>query len=281
MTISSQIKIGGDIKVNRMGFGAMRITGKGVWGWPSDRPRTQKLLRRVAELGCNFIDTSDAYGPETSEYILQEYLSPYKGLLVATKGGLERSGPRSWTTNGRPEHLRIACHNSLRRLGLERIDLYQLHAIDDKVPMEDSLGALGELQKEGKIRHIGVSNFKLDELKRAQELVKIVSVQNRYNLADREHDDVLDHCEAAGIAFIPWYPLATGDLTRDEALATIAAKHKVKPGQIALSWLLHRSKVMVPIPGTTSVAHFEQNFAAQKISLDEEDMKVIDGLGGA
>jgi aryl-alcohol dehydrogenase-like predicted oxidoreductase len=281
MTNPKHIKIGGDIEVNRLGFGAMRITGKGVWGWPSDRPRTEKLLRRVAELGCNFIDTSDAYGPETSEYILQEYLHPYEGLLVATKGGLERGGPRSWTTNGRPAHLRIACHNSLRRLGLERIDLYQLHAIDDEVPMEDSIGVLGELQKEGKIRHIGVSNFKLDELKRAQELVTIVSVQNRYNLADREHEDVLDHCEAEGIAFIPWYPLATGDLTRDEALSSIAAKHKVKSGQVALAWLLHRSKVMVPIPGTTSVAHLEQNFAAQEIKLDEEDMKVIEGLGGA
>jgi aryl-alcohol dehydrogenase-like predicted oxidoreductase len=281
MTNPSHLKIGGEIEVNRMGFGAMRITGKGVWGWPSDRPRTQKLLQRVAELGCNFIDTSDAYGPETSEYILEEYLHPYKGLLIATKGGLERSGPRSWTTNGRPNHLKIACHNSLRRLGLEQIDLYQLHAIDDDVPMEDSIGALGELQKEGKIRHIGVSNFKLDELKRAQELVKVVSVQNRYNLADREHDDVVDYCEAEGIAFIPWYPLATGDLTRDEALATIAAKHKVKSGQVALAWLLHRSKIMVPIPGTTSVAHLEQNFASQKINLDDEDMRAIDGLGGA
>jgi pyridoxine 4-dehydrogenase len=281
MSNPTQIKIGGDIEVNRMGFGAMRITGKGVWGWPADRPRTEKLLRRVAELGCNFIDTSDAYGPETSEYILREYLHPYEGLLIATKGGLERGGPRSWTTNGRPEHLKIACNNSLRRLDLERIDLYQLHAIDDDVPLEDSMGALLDLQKEGKIRHIGVSNFSLPELERARAIATVVSVQNRYNLGDRAHEEVLRYCEEHAIAFIPWYPLATGDLTRDEALAKIAAKHKVKAGQVALAWLLHTSPVMLPIPGTTSVAHLEQNFASQSVVLDEQDMQALAALAGA
>jgi pyridoxine 4-dehydrogenase len=278
MQSAQNLTIGGDIEVNRLGFGAMRITGKGAWGWPKDRPRTQKLLRRVAELGCNFIDTSDAYGPETSEYILEEYLHPYEGLLIATKGGLQRSGPRSWTTNGRPEHLKIACHNSLRRLRLDCIDLYQLHAIDDDVPLEDSLGTLAELQKEGKIRHIGVSNFKVEELQRARKIVGVVSVQNRFNLLDRGHDDVLNYCEQEGIAFIPWYPLATGDLTRSDALTSIAKKHKAKVGQVALAWLLHRSPVMVPIPGTTSVAHLEQNFAAQKLVLDAEDMQVLGEL---
>ncbi len=275
MSKVTHIKIGGDIEVNRVGFGAMRITGKGAWGWPSDRPRTQKLLRRVAELGCSFIDTSDAYGPETSEYILQEYLHPYEGLLVATKGGLERSGPRSWTTNGRPSHLKIACNNSLRRLGLERIDLYQLHAIDDDVPLEDSMGALLELQQQGKIRHIGVSNFSLPELRRAQKIATVVSVQNRFNLSDQAHEDVLRYCQEEGIAFIPWYPLASGDLARDEALQGIAKKHKAKPGQIALAWLLQHSPVMLPIPGTTSVAHLEQNFASQDLVLDEDDLQTL------
>jgi aryl-alcohol dehydrogenase-like predicted oxidoreductase len=273
--ISKKLTIGGDIEVNRLGFGAMRITGKGSWGWPKDRPRTKKLLDRVVELGINFIDTSDAYGPEISEYLLQEYLHPYAGLLIATKGGLERGGPRSWTTNGRPKHLKIACANSLRRLQLDHIDLYQLHAIDDEVPLEDSLGALSELQKEGKIRHIGVSNFQVDELERARKIVEVVSVQNRFNLTDRAHSDVVDYCEKAGIAFIPWYPLATGDLTRNEALGAIAKKHGARLGQIALSWLLHRSPVMVPIPGTTSVAHLEQNFAAEKIVLDDEDLATL------
>lgn len=279
MDSAKTLTIAGDIEVNRLGFGAMRITGKGAWGWPKDRPRTQKLLRRVVELGIQFIDTSDAYGPETSEYILEEYLHPYQDLLIATKGGLERSGPRSWTTNGRPGHLKIACHNSLRRLRLDCIDLYQLHAIDDDVPLEDSIGALYELQKAGKIRHIGVSNFKVDELSRARQIVEVVSVQNRFNLVDRGHDDVLNYCEREGIAFIPWYPLATGDLTRNNALAMIAKKHRAKPGQVALAWLLHRSPVMVPIPGTTSVAHLEQNFAAQKIALDTDDMKALAQLG--
>lgn len=277
--ISKKFTIGGEIEVNRLGFGAMRITGKGSWGWPKDRPRTKKLLDRVVELGINLVDTSDAYGPEISEYLLQEYLHPYAGLLIATKGGLERGGPRSWTTNGRPEHLKIACANSLRRLQLDHIDLYQLHAIDDDVPLEDSMGALSELQKEGKIRHIGVSNFQVEELERARKVAEVVSVQNRFNLTDRAHSDVVDYCEKAGIAFIPWYPLATGDLTRNEALAAIAKKHGARLGQIALSWLLHRSPVMLPIPGTTSVAHLEQNFAAERIVLDADDMAALAEMG--
>ena len=202
MQVPTTYRIGGDIEVNRLGFGAMRISGKGVCGWPKDRPRVQKVLRRAAEIGVNFIDTANAYGPETSEYLLQEHLHPYQGLLIATKGGLERGGPRNWTTNGRPAHLKIACINSLRRLEVDCIDLYQLHAIDDEVPLEDSIGALRELQDEGKIRHIGVSNFKVEEIERARKIVKVVSVQNRYNLLDREHDGVVQYCQEQDLSLI-------------------------------------------------------------------------------
>lgn len=277
MTLQAKVQIG-DMQVHRLGFGAMRITGKGSWGWPRDRRRTEKLLGRVAELGIGFIDTSDAYGPEISEYLLAEYLHPYTDLLIATKGGLERSGPRSWLANGRPSHLKIACHNSLRRLQVDCIDLYQLHAIDDDVPLEESLGALRDLQGAGKVRHIGVSNFDLGELERARTVVDVVSVQNRFNLLDRGHSDVLEYCHEQGIAFIPWYPLATGDLTRHELLMSIGKKHRAKPGQVALAWLLERSPIMLPIPGTASVAHLEQNFAATKIQLDQEDIQALNQL---
>jgi pyridoxine 4-dehydrogenase len=273
-----RFSLGGDLDICRMGFGAMRICGKGAWGWPKDRGRVHKVLQAAREGGIDFIDTSDAYGPETSEYLLEASLRPYGSLVIATKGGLVRGGPRDWTPDGRPAHLRRALENSLRRLGTESIALYQLHAIDDAVPLEDSLGALVDLQNEGKIRHIGVSNFSVDELARAQNVANIVSVQNRFNLLDRTHEPVLNACEASGIAFIPWYPLATGDLTRTPALEQIAKKHRAKPGQIALSWLLHRSPVMLPIPGTHSVAHLEQNIASQKISLDKDDMTALGGM---
>lgn len=276
--MQTHYKLGGELEVRRLGFGAMRICGKGVWGWPKDRPRAGKVLARAAELGVSFIDTADAYGPETSEYLLAEHLHPYSDMVIATKGGLERSGPRSWTTNGRPGHLKIACANSLRRLQVERIDLYQLHAIDDDVPLEDSVNALKEMQESGMIRHIGVSNFKVEELERARKITKVVSVQNRFNLADRAHDDVLDYCQANDMAFIPWNPLATGDLSRDARLDTIAKKHKANAAQIALAWLLHRSANVLPIPGTSSVAHLEQNIAAEKIALDADDMRVLGAL---
>lgn len=278
MSASTHFLLGGDLKVGRLGLGAMRITGKGVWGWPPDRRRVHKLLRRAAELGVSFIDTADAYGPEISEYLLQEVLHPYEGMVIATKGGIERGGPRSWIPNGRPAHLRIACVNSLRRLGVERIDLYQLHAIDDDVPLEESLGALVEMQKEGKIRHIGVSNVQVDEVERARKIAHIVSVQNRFSLADRGHEEVLDYCQEQQIAFIPWYPLATGQLTREERLQELADKHRATRAQVALAWLLHRSPVVLPIPGTGSVGHLEQNMRAESISLDEEDMRALEEL---
>jgi len=269
--MTETFRIGGDLEVPRMGFGAMRITGQGVWGWPGDRNAMHTLLHRVVELGVQLIDTADSYGPETSEYLLAGALHPYDGLVIATKGGYERTGPGHWTTNGRPDHLRMACANSLRRLEVDCIDLYQLHVIDDDVPLEESLGALRELQDEGKIRYIGVSNFSVEELERARKVVEVVSVQNRYNLGDREHEAVVDHCTKLGIGFIPWYPLATGDLNSDERLAAIAAGYGANAGQVALAWLLQRSPVMLPIPGTSSLAHLEDNVAARNLVLSDED----------
>jgi len=276
--MNKTFKIGGDLDVSRLGFGAMRITGAGIWGWPPDRAAAKAVLARAVELGINLIDTADAYGPEISEYLLAEALQPYDGLVVATKGGLERSGPGSWSTNGRPEHLRIACHNSLRRLEVERIDLYQLHAIDDDVPLEESVGALVELQAEGKIRHIGVSNFGVAELERARKLATVVSVQNRYNLADRTHDPVVNYCTEHGIGFIPWFPLAAGELVEREEFQALAQKYDASSGQLALAWLLRRSPVMLPIPGTSSVAHLEQNTASRNIALSDEDFDALSQL---
>jgi aryl-alcohol dehydrogenase-like predicted oxidoreductase len=275
---SKTFKLGGDFEVGRLGFGAMRITGQGIWGWPPDRDQAKQLLRRVVDLGIQLIDTADAYGPEISEYLLAEALHPYDGLVIATKGGLERSGPGSWSTNGRPEHLRIACHNSLRRLQVDTIDLYQLHAIDDDVPLEDSVGALVELQQAGKIRHIGVSNFTVAELERAREIATVVSVQNRYNLADRTHEAVADYCAEHGIGFIPWYPLAAGKLVEQSAFKEIAARYEASAGQLALAWLLHRDDVMLPIPGTSSVAHLDENTAARDIALSDEDFEALSNL---
>ena len=276
--LNLRFSLGGDLDIGRLGFGAMRICGKSAWGWPTDRGRACKVLEAAREGGVDFIDTADSYGPETSEYLIEEILHPYTGMTIATKGGIVRGGPRDWTADGRPEHLARACENSLRRLRVERIDLYQLHCLDDQVPLEASLSALVALQKQGKIRHIGLSNVNTDELAQAQSIATIVSVQNRYNLLDRSHEAVLDACEAGGIAFIPYVPLANGDLTRSPVLADVAQKHRAKPGQIALTWLLHRSPVILPIPGTHSVAHLQQNIAAQKIRLDDEDLAALGAM---
>jgi pyridoxine 4-dehydrogenase len=276
------LTIGGNLLVNRMGFGAMRITGPGIWGDPKDPTEARAVLRRAVELGVNFIDTADAYGPEISERLIAEVLHPYpKDLIIATKGGLTRPGPNDWVADCTPKHLREACEQSLKRLKLERIDLYQLHTIDAKVPLEDSLGELSRLQKEGKIRHIGVSNFKLDELKRAQRIVPVVSVQNRYNVVDRSSQDVLDYCGREHIAFIPWAPLARGtpearsDKSEGEAFKKIAADHGVSDLQLAIAWLLAKSPAMLPIPGTSSVPHLEENVAAAKVALTPGDLAAI------
>lgn len=269
--------IGGDLEVHRLGFGAMRITGKGIWGPPADPEEAKRLLRRVVELGIDLIDTADSYGPEVSENLIAEALHPYPdGLVIATKGGLRRTGPGQWPRDARPERLRECCEGSLRRLRVDRIDLYQLHAPDPAVPYEDSVGALKELQDEGKIKHVGVSNVSADELRQAQGIVEVVTVQNRYNLEDRESEDVLDVCEEAGIGFIPWFPLATGRLAEPGGpLDRIAREHDATPAQIALSWLLARSPVMLPIPGTSQVQHFEENVAATRIQLSEDEVVEI------
>ncbi|MCA1717533.1 MAG: aldo/keto reductase [Actinobacteria bacterium] len=269
--------LGGDLSVNRLGFGAMRITGEGVWGEPKDPEEARRVLERAVELDVNFIDTADSYGPDVSERLIGETLYPYPdGLVIATKAGLLRDGPGQWRPDGRPEHLREACEGSLRRLRLDRIDLYQLHRIDPRVPAEESLGTLAELREEGKIRHVGLSEVGVEEIQQAREIVPIASVQNRYNLTDRGSEDVLDFCEREGIGFIPWFPLAVGDLARSGGLLDeIAARHDAPPGQIALAWLLWRSPVMLPIPGTSSVAHLEENVAAASLELDEEELAAI------
>jgi aryl-alcohol dehydrogenase-like predicted oxidoreductase len=271
------LRIGGGPAVGRLGFGAMRITGQGVWGAPRDEGEAITLLRRVVEKGVSFIDTADSYGPEVSETLIAKALYPYSsGLVIASKGGLTRPGPGYWDVDCRPEHLRRACDGSLQRLRVERIELYQLHAVDHRVPIEDSLGALVDLQREGKIRYIGVSNVSAAELARAQRVAQIVSVQNSYNIRDRSADALVDICAAAGIAFIPFYPLAKGRLARpDSPLAKIAERHDATPGQIALAWLLHRSPVMLPIPGTSSLAHFEENFAALSLRLSAEEFRSL------
>ena len=272
--------IGGDLEVHRLGFGAMRITGKGIWGPPEDPDEARRVLRRVVELGMDLIDTADSYGPEVSENLIAEALHPYpEELGIATKGGLRRTGPGEWPRDARPGWLREACEGSLRRLKLDRIDLYQLHSPDSKVPYEDSVGALKELQDEGKIRHIGVSNVSVDQLEQARGIVDVVSVQNRYNLTDRDSEDVLEASEVAGIAFIPWFPLATGRLAEPGgALDKIAHAHDATPAQIALAWLLARSPVMLPIPGTSSVEHLEENLAATEIELSPSE---VDEIGSA
>lgn len=261
--------------IRRMGFGAMRITGPGVWGDPPDLEAARALLRRVVELGVQLIDTADAYGPDTSERLIGEALAPYPAnLIVATKGGLVRPADRSWQRDARPEHLREACEASLRRLKVECIDLYQLHAPDEKVRFADSVGELARLREAGKIRMVGLSNVGVAQLAEARAIVPIASVQNRYNYADRKHDAVVDACEQAGIAFLPWYPLATGELAREGAeLAALARELGAMPAQLALAWLLHRSPVICPIPGTSRVVHLELNLAAERIELSPEQMR--------
>lgn len=267
------VTFGGDLQVNRLGFGAMRLTGAGIWGEPKDPQAARRVLRRAVELGVNFIDTADSYGPQVSEHIIAESLHPYPpGLLIATKGGLVRPGPDQWNRDCSPAHLRQACEDSLQRLRVERIDLYQLHAIDPKIPLEDSLGELVKLQQEGKIRHIGVSNFSVAELQRAAKIATVVSVQNRYNISDRGSDDVIDYCQQRQMPFIPWYPLAAGEHAGSGSsgaaeLERIASRHKVTTAQAALAWLLARSPVVLPIPGTSSVTHLEENISAASVKL--------------
>ncbi|MGB8476376.1 MAG: aldo/keto reductase [Candidatus Acidiferrum sp.] len=277
---SGEFRIGGDLPVWRLGFGAMRITGKGVWGEPQDRDEAIRVLRRAVELGINFIDTADSYGPEVSERLIAEALHPYPaGLVIATKAGFDRSGPDQWTMNGRPEHLREACEGSLKRLKLERIDLYQLHRIDPKVPAEDQLGTLKDLQAQGKIRHVGLSEVSVEQIERARKIVPVVSVQNRYSLTDRATEDVLEYCERESIGFIPWFPLAAGKLSAPGGqLARTAESMKITTSQLALAWLLWRSPVMLPIPGTSRVNHLEENVATAALTLDDERMRELGKL---
>jgi pyridoxine 4-dehydrogenase len=277
---SGQFKIGGDLSVNRLGFGAMRITGKGVWGEPKDRDEAIRVLRRAVDLGINFIDTADSYGPAVSEQIIAEALHPYPaGLVIATKAGLDRPGPDRWVTNGRPEHLRTACEGSLRRLRLERIDVFQLHRIDEKVPAEEQLGTLKDLQKQGKIKHIGLSEVSVAQIEHARTIVPIVSVQNRYSVVDRSADDVVDYCKRENLGFIPWFPLAAGDVsTAGSALERTAKQLKITPAQLALRWLLWRSPVILPIPGTSRVEHLEENVATAALEVDDATMQSIGKL---
>lgn len=274
---SGTFLLGGDLPVHRLGFGAMRITGPGVWGEPQDPDEAVRVLRRLVELGVTFIDTADSYGPSVSERLIKQALHPYPvDLVIATKGGFTRPGPGLWQPNGRPEYLRQQAELSLRNLGVERIDLYQLHRIDPTVPVEESLGELTRLQQEGKVRHIGLSQVSVAELEQAREAAEIVSVQNLYNLADRTSEDVLDYCEAENLAFIPWFPIATGTLAEPSGpLATISKSHGATPSQLALAWLLRRSPVILPIPGTSSVAHIEENVAAASVRLSNEEFEAL------
>ncbi|MBC7808465.1 MAG: aldo/keto reductase [Akkermansiaceae bacterium] len=278
---SGTFTIGGDMTVRRMGFGAMRITGKGIWGEPTNPEEAGRVLRRAVEMGVNFIDTADSYGPEVSERLIGETLTPYEsGVVIATKGGLTRQGPDQWLPVGRPEYLRQCVEMSLRRLRVERIDLYQLHRIDAKVALEEQLGALKDMQTEGKIRHFGLSEVSVDEIKKASAILPVVSVQNLYNLANRKAEDVLDYCEQNGIGFIPWFPVDAGKLARPGGPLDEASKHhnNASVAQLALAWLLKRSPVMLPIPGTSSVAHLEENTRASEIELTEEEFDSLTRL---
>lgn len=270
---SGSFRLGGDLVIYRMGFGAMRITGKGIWGEPPDTEVAKKVLKRAVELEINFIDTADSYGPEVSENLIAEALRPYpKELVIATKGGLTRQGPDKWAPVGRPEYLRQCVEMSLRRLKLDRIDLYQLHRIDPKVPVEESLGALKDLQDEGKIRHVGLSEVTTAEIEQAAKVLPIVSVQNRYNFTDRASGDVVDYCAKHGLGFIPWFPVAAGELAKPGGmLDTFAKQHKATVAQLSLAWLLHRSPTMLPIPGTSSVEHLDENINAAAVKLTDEE----------
>jgi len=274
---AGELTLGGDLTVRRMGFGSMRLTGDGVWGDPPDREEAKDVLRRAVELGVNLIDTADSYGPEVAERLIGEALAPYPdSLVVATKGGLVRGGPGDWSADCRPEHLKEACEGSLRRLRVDRIDLYQLHTVDSEVPLAESVGALAELREEGKVRHVGLSNVNVEQLAEARSIVPVVSVQNRYSLSDRGHEAVLEACEREGLGFVPWFPLAAGDAARGEgAVERVAREHDVSPVQLALAWLLARSPVMLPIPGTSSVEHLEENVAAAAIELEESELQAL------
>ena len=276
--VTKTFKLGGDLEVNRLGYGAMRIVGDGVWGEPKDPENSKAVLRKAVELGVNFIDTSDAYGPAVGERLIGEALSPYReGVIVATKGGLTRQGPNKWLPVGRPEYLTQQVELSLRFLKLERIDLWQLHRIDPKVPVSESLGAIKRLQKAGKIRHVGLSEVKVPEIEEARKTVEIVSVQNKYNLGDRAHEDVLEYCTKNNIAFIPWYPVAAGELAKPGGkLDEVAKKHGATVSQLSLAWLLHHSPVLLPIPGTSSVEHLEENVKAQDVTLSDSEWAEIE-----
>jgi aryl-alcohol dehydrogenase-like predicted oxidoreductase len=271
------ITLGGDLTVNRMGFGAMRLTGRGIWGPPKNRAEAIRVLQRAVELGVNFFDTADSYGPHIAEELIAEALFPYPGLVIATKGGLERPGPDQWVENGRPEYLRLQLEGSLRRLRVERIDLWQLHRIDPKVPAQEQFEAVREFQREGLIRHFGLSETSVDEIERARRVVPVVSVQNRYNVTDRTWDHEVDYCEREGMAFIPWFPLSAGVLDA-EPLHRVSQRHGATVFQIALAWLLARSPAMLVIPGTSSVEHLEENVAAAEIRLTEKDLAELDRL---
>ncbi|MBV8351247.1 MAG: aldo/keto reductase [Verrucomicrobia bacterium] len=271
-------KIGGDLEVNRLGFGAMRLTGNGIWGEPKDVDEAKRVLKRAIELGVNFIDTADSYGPAVSERLIGEALAPFpKGLVVATKGGLTRQGPNQWLPVGRPEYLAQQVEMSLRFLKTEVIDLWQLHRIDPKIPVEESLGVIAKLQQEGKIRHVGLSEVKPAEIERARKVIKIVSVQNLYNVGDRQHEDVLEYCEKGELGFIPWFPVAAGKLAQPGGkLDTIAKHHGVTVAQLSIAWLLHRSPVVLPIPGTSLTAHLEENLKAAEIHLSDTELSEIE-----
>lgn len=281
-TRSGTFKIGGDIRVNRLGFGAMRVTGRGIWGEPEDRAEAIRTLKRLPELDVNFIDTADSYGPDISEELIREALHPYDGILIATKGGLTRTGPDRWIPLGRPEYLIQQAHKSLRNLGVEQIGLWQLHRIDQKTPRDEQFDAVKSLLDDGIIRHAGLSEVSVADIEAASKVFKVATVQNRYNLVDRTSEDVLDYCEKHDIGFIPWYPLAAGDLAKPNSLLdTIAKRHGMAPSQVALAWVLKRSPVMLPIPGTSKVAHLEENVAAAGIELSDEDFAALDREGKA
>ena len=277
---SGHFKIGGDIEIARLGFGAMRLTGPGIWGPPDDKAEALRVLRRLPELGVNFIDTADSYGPGVSEDLIAEALHPYDGLLIATKGGFSRSGPNVWRVAGRPETLRKNVHDSLRRLKVERIDLWQLHRIDPSVPAADQFGVVADMQREGLIRHAGLSEVTVADAQAARAFFPVVSIQNRYNLADREYDPVVDWCARQGVGFIPWFPLDAGALARPGgAVAEVARRLDATPSQVALAWALKRSPVILPIPGTSKLAHLDENVAAAGLALSDEDFAALDKAG--
>jgi pyridoxine 4-dehydrogenase len=277
---SGSFRIGGEIEVHRLGFGAMRLTGPGIWGPPVDRAEAIRSLKRVPDLGINFIDTADSYGPHVSEQLIREALYPYDGILIATKAGLRRPSPGQWERDGRPEYLRQQAIKSRERLGLEQIGLWQLHSIDPKVPRDEQFAVIKSLQEDGIIRHAGLSNVTVDDIKAASKMFKVATVQNRYNLVDRGSEDVLNYCEENGIGFIPWFPLAAGRLVKaGSILDTVANAHNATPGQIALAWVLKRSPVMLPIPGTSKVTHLEENVAAVNIELSDEEFDSLDREG--